>query len=67
MDGNVNTLFSKLSAVKSSFTSDGIFNTQKKDVENLCAAFVSVCDTNERAFVFRAVGNSRSAAWDSAW
>lgn len=65
MDGNVNMLFSKLSAVKNSFTSDGIFNTHKKDVESPCAAFVSVCDANERAFVFRAVGNSRSAAWDS--
>ncbi len=59
----LNTLNEKISAISGNFRNDGVFGVCEA---GRCAAFVSVCDTNERAFVFRASGDSREGAWDSA-
>lgn len=66
MNGYQNMLEQKLSLLEKSFREDGVFDNSAGNVESLCAAFVSVCDTNERAFVFRAAENTPEQAWKSA-
>lgn len=61
MNGYQNMLEQKLSLLEKSFREDGVFDNSAGNVESLCAAFVSVCDTNERAFVFRAAENTPGA------
>lgn len=66
MSGYQNMLDQKLSLLERSFREDGVFDNCAGNVENLRAAFVSICDTNERAFVFRAAEPSAEHAWKSA-
>lgn len=66
MNGYQNMLEQKLSLLEKSFRESGVFDNSAGNVESLCAAFVSVCDTNERAFVFRAAENTPEQSWKSA-
>ncbi len=63
MNENVNVLKHKLSNLDKEF-GKGTFQRCAKAAEGLCAAFLSVCDTNERAFVFRAADASPERAWE---
>ena len=66
MNGYQNMLEQKLSLLEKSFREGGVFDNSAGNVESLCAAFVSVCDTNERAFVFRAAESTPEEAWKRA-
>lgn len=63
MSENVDVLNGKLSRLEQCLLADGVFDRCANIAADRSAAFVSVCDTNERAYVFRAAVDTPLAAW----
>lgn len=56
----------KLELIRGSFDKAGIFNRKGAGCEKVCAAFISVCSTTERATVLRGAGSDPAQAWERA-